>query len=113
MTINDVMKINKPLLRVQSVYIAVLIITGILISKIEININQKKFKAEDLKIDINKADIDTLEKVPYIGQKTASLIIEIRKQEGYFKDINQLKFLSNFEKFKYYLKVEDRVEQNR
>lgn len=61
---------------------------------------------EDLKLNINKANFRQLVAVPYVGKKTALKIINLRKKLGYIKDISQLKNIGNFNKFKYYLKVE-------
>lgn len=102
------MKINKNLLQIQATGIAVLLILTTLISYIPSFLKDKpKYRGEDLKIDINKADLSTLEKVPYIGEKTASLIIEDRSIRGYYKSVEELKWIRNFEKVKDYLKVEE------
>lgn len=61
---------------------------------------------EDLKLNLNKANFYQLVAVPYIGKKTALKIINLRKKLGYIKNIPQLKNIRNFNKFKYYLKVE-------
>ena len=66
----------------------------------------KKYKKEDLLVDINKATYIQLIKVPYIGEKTAEKIIKLREEKGYFNSIEDLKKIRNFKKFKYYIKVE-------
>ena len=66
----------------------------------------KKYKKEDLLVDINKATYIELIKVPYIGEKTAEKIIKLREEKGYFNSIEDLKKIRNFKKFKYYIKVE-------
>lgn len=106
----DFIKFDKQLLKIQSIFISMFIATGILLSQFDFKIYQKRFKPEDIQMDINSVDKDKLEKIPYIGEKTASLIIEIRQNNGYFRDINQLRFLRDFEKFKYYIKVEEKNE---
>lgn len=64
------------------------------------------YSKEDLKLNLNKANFRQLVAVPYVGKKTALKIINLRKKLGYIKDISQLKNIRNFNKFKYYLKVE-------
>lgn len=64
------------------------------------------YSKNDLLVDVNKAKYYDLIKVPYIGEKTAKKIIELRNKEGYFKNIEDLKKFRNFKKFKYYIKVE-------
>jgi competence protein ComEA len=52
------------------------------------------FKTKELpkgKININKASIDDLAKLPGIGLKTAGNILDFRKKIRYFKSIDQLK----------------------
>lgn len=43
------------------------------------------------KLDINKASLEDLKKVPGIGEVTAKSIIEYREREGSFKSIEDLK----------------------
>ncbi|MBP9853392.1 MAG: helix-hairpin-helix domain-containing protein [Candidatus Omnitrophica bacterium] len=62
------------------------------------------------KIDINTADKVELESVPYIGDYTASAILEYRLKNGAFKNLEQLKMIrgireNNFKRFQPYLKV--------
>ncbi len=65
------------------------------------------YSKNDVKLDVNKATFKELVAVPYIGKKTALKILKLRKKLGYIKDISQLKKVRNFNKFKYYLKVEN------
>jgi DNA uptake protein and related DNA-binding proteins len=103
------MKINQELLTVQSLIIGLLIL--LLLTLKSININPKpKFTENDLKIDINTADIITLQRIPYIGEKTAELIIEDRKIRGGYTDINQLKWVKNFDKIKPYIKISEEAK---
>ena len=60
---------------------------------------------EDLKINVNTASLEELQKVPYIGEKTALKIIKFRENYGYIENINQLKNIRNFKRFKYYIKT--------
>lgn len=66
-----------------------------------------KYTKKDLLVNINKANLNQLISIPYIGKKTAENIIKLRDKKGYIKNINQLKFLKNFKKFKEYIKVKD------
>jgi len=61
---------------------------------------------EQLKVNINEASMSQLEKVPYIGRKTATKILNLRKKQGRFKDLKELKKIRYYKKFKYFLKVE-------
>ena len=53
------------------------------------------------KIDLNRADIDTLIEVPGIGPKLAQRIIDYRKQHGEFGSITELRAIKGFGEFKY------------
>ena len=102
------MRINKAVLEFQSLGLLVFILLTILIYHFPNFLKDKPlYKSDDLKIDINKADQTTLEKIPYIGEKTASLIIEDRNIRGYYKNIDELKWIRNFDKVKEYIKVEE------
>ncbi len=62
------------------------------------------------KIDINTADFDELEAIPYIGEYTARNIIEYRSVNGSFRTVDDIKKVrgirdKNFERFALYLKV--------
>lgn len=105
------MKTNQKLLEVQTFGIWIFITFLLLLSYIpSIVKDQPKYTSDYLKIDINKADELTLEKVPYIGEETAKLIIEDRSIRGYYKSVQELKWIKNFEKVKDYLKVEEENE---
>jgi competence protein ComEA len=98
------MKINQELLTLQSLLIGLLILFSIALKSIDIN-PKPKFKENDLKIDLNTADIITLQRIPYIKEKTAEFIIKDRKIRGGYTDINQLKWVKNFDKIKPYIKI--------
>ncbi|ACN98430.1 ComEA family DNA-binding protein [Sulfurihydrogenibium azorense] len=103
------MKVYEVLIEIQSIGIIVLITLTLIFSYTPLLFKEKsKYSADDLKIDVNKADQTTLEKVPYIGENTASLIIQDRQIRGYYKSIEELKWIRNFEKVKEYLKVQER-----
>jgi competence ComEA-like helix-hairpin-helix protein len=56
-------------------------------------LDSKKKKVLDplkLRINLNKADLETLTKLPGIGPKTAEKIIELRTQKGRFNNLNEL-----------------------
>lgn len=103
----DFFKINHQLLLLQSRLIAVLVLVILLVSQLKVDFFQPEFSVKSLQININTATQQQLESVPYIGEKTAQIIIQIRQTEGRFTDINQLKFLPNFDKFRYYIKTEE------
>lgn len=79
----------------------------ILFSQIDISLYNPEISKNQLQININTATKEEIEKVPYIGEKTAEIIIHLREVGGQIDDINHLKFINNFDKFKYYLKTED------
>ena len=102
------MKINEKLIEIQSVGIVILTVITVVFSYLSVIFKDKpKYSANNLKIDINKADQLTLEKVPYIGENTASLIIQDRQIRGYYKSIEELKWIRNYDKAKEYLKVQE------
>ncbi len=68
-------------------------------------------KHKGLKININKADLKELVKLPGIGVKTAEKIIKYRKEKGGFKNIDELIRIKGIgpkklEKIKPYIRVE-------
>ena len=68
------------------------------------------------KVDLNRASLEELVRVPYIGEKTARRILEYRAQHGGFQTVEELAGLEgiypgNFEKMKGYLKVNN-VKEN-
>lgn len=107
MRVHDLLKIDFELIDIQKNLSIIFIIILLIFVEIKPNMFGKKFKLDDLKVDINRANLNQLIKVPYIGQKTGSLIIEIRKSKGYFKSVEEINFLTNFDKFKKYIKVEE------
>lgn len=61
-------------------------------------------------VDINKADVDTLIKLPGVGRETALKIIEYRNKKGNFTDVNDLLKVKGIgpkklEKLKNYVKI--------
>lgn len=98
------MKINLDLLNLQSSLIIFIVLFVAIFKLIEINPKQS-FKEDDLKIDINTADEIVLQRIPYIGEKTAELILEDRAIKGKYTDINQLKWVKNFDKIKPYITI--------
>ena len=62
------------------------------------------------KVNINTASLEELIDIPYIGEYTANNIIEYRRQNGLFTEIEQIKNVKgirdkNYEKFSSYLKI--------
>lgn len=53
------------------------------------------------KIDLNKADKETLIGIPGIGEKLAQAIIDYRNQQVGFKDIEELKNIKGISEYKY------------
>ncbi len=43
-----------------------------------------------VKIDINTADLQTLQKISYVGEATARAIIDARQKRGHFKTVEDL-----------------------
>ncbi len=69
------------------------------------------------KLDINKATLEDLKKVPGIGEVTAKSIIEYREREGGFKSLEDLKKVKGigekkFEVLKNYLTVGEGVSSS-
>lgn len=67
-------------------------------------------KKEIEKISINTADIKQLMQIPYVGEKTALLIIEYRNRHGCFKTIEEIMEIKGigpkkFEKMKDYIRL--------
>ncbi|MEZ0323991.1 MAG: helix-hairpin-helix domain-containing protein [Hydrogenothermaceae bacterium] len=106
MKLSDFILIDTELLTTQVKIISAIMIFLLIILTFKPTLIPK-FKPSDLKVNVNTADINRLKDVPYIGEKTANLIIEIRNRNGYFKSVEELKFLPNFDKFKNYIKTED------
>lgn len=58
-------------------------------------------KVEDGKININTADVSELDKLPGIGPATAAAILEYRKNEGQFQNVEDLKKVNGIGEAKY------------
>ncbi|WP_456400946.1 helix-hairpin-helix domain-containing protein [Persephonella sp.] len=100
------MTVEPKLLEVQRVSIILIIFTVVSLKILDLNLTPPKVTKKDLQIDINTASKKQLTKVPYIGNKTADKIIGIRNSSGKIDNIYKLKEIRNFNKFKYYIKVE-------
>lgn len=98
------MKIDLDLLNIQSSLIIFIVLLIAIFKLIDIN-PKVSFKEDDLKVDINVADKITLQRIPYIGEKTAELILEDRAIKGKYTNINQLKWVKNFDKIKPYITI--------
>lgn len=62
------------------------------------------------KIDVNLADAEALERLPYIGPYSAQQIVEFRNVHGRFSSLEELKQIrgireTNYERFVPYLEV--------
>lgn len=103
----DLITLNRQLLTAQSRAIFIILIAITLIASIPLNPHRQTLEKKQLKININKADIETLKTLPYIGEERARLIIQIRESKGYFISFEELKFIPNFDKVEPYIKLED------
>lgn len=57
---------------------------------------------EDLsKINLNKADKEALITIPGLGEKLSQRIIDYRRQQGIFKDIEELKNIKGLSGYRY------------
>ncbi len=58
------------------------------------------------KIDVNRATLEELVAIPYIGPAIAGRILDVRKTQGPFTDLGQLKHISGIgpKKFKIMIK---------
>jgi len=68
----------------------------------------KKAPEEPLFININTADIDTLVKLPGIGEVKAKAVIQYREQNGPFKSIEEIKNVKGIGEATF-LKIKDRI----
>lgn len=64
-------------------------------------INEPQNKKESLKVNINTATSDELQRLPGIGESMASKIITYRKENGKFQKIEDLKNVSGIGDIKY------------
>ncbi len=62
-------------------------------------LNSWNQKIDDMRIDLNSADVTKLQKVKDIGKKLANKIEERKKQFGAFTSINQLKTIEGIDRF--------------
>jgi len=77
-------------------------------------LSNKKRYVLDLPLNINRATADELMLVPGIGEKTAGAIIQVRKELGGFKQIEDLLQVrgigpKKFDKFKKYFCLTDSI----
>ncbi|GBD88329.1 helix-hairpin-helix motif protein [bacterium BMS3Abin03] len=62
---------------------------------------KKKSPPAEKSIDINKADINILKRLPGIGEKTAQKIIDLRKERSGFNNLNELMDVKGIGKSKF------------
>jgi len=88
----------------------ILFLVGVALAGMGINCLAKRYTAvktvvclsENLgKIDINKADEDTLMIIPGIGKKLAQRIIEYRSRNSSFTDIEDLNNIKGFKGYRF------------
>ena len=61
-------------------------------------------------VNINRAGKEELLQVPYLGERTATQILQSRREKGHFKSVEELKIRLNispkkFQRFKPFLKI--------
>jgi len=95
--------LNKKILGLQFFFTGILLTLGIL--SYWFTPADNRHSSEKLKINVNTASKEELTTVPYIGEKTALKIIQMRNKKR-ITDLKQLNHLRYYKKFKYYLKVE-------
>jgi len=54
-----------------------------------------------LKVDVNRATYDDLVNIPYIGEKTARVILSLRESQGKFTDLNEIRYIPGIGKSKF------------
>ncbi len=54
-----------------------------------------------LKIDVNKATLEDLVGIPYVGDKTAQSILRLREEKGRLKDLSDIRYIKGVGKFKF------------
>ncbi len=59
------------------------------------------FTQELSKVDLNSADKETLMNMPGIGEKLAQRIIDYRKQNNDFSDVEELRNIQGITKYRY------------
>ncbi|WP_457638896.1 ComEA family DNA-binding protein [Persephonella sp.] len=98
-------KVSSKLLQIQFISVFLIISAGMLWQYFPAY-QKSRYSLQDLKLNVNSADVKQLIQVPYIGQKTAEKIIQIREKSGKITDLKQLENLRYYKRFKYFLKVE-------
>ena len=79
------------------------------LSKRYVQVKKAVYASQQIaRIDINRANKDTLMLIPGVGEKLAGRIIEYRQDYGAFSDIGQLKNIKGINK-RNYIKIEDSV----
>ena len=76
--------------------------------------NQRFYESDALpfarQVNVNRASLEELVRVPYIGEKTAQRILDYRKEHGEFHSLEEIKRINgiypkNYERMVRYLKI--------
>ncbi len=97
-------KINWELFEKQKTFLLIITILAIFLH-FSFSFFKSDFSLKNLKVNVNTATREELVNVPYIGEKNVLHILHIREQEE-IKDLDQLKNVRFYPKFKYFLKTE-------
>ena len=76
-----------------------------------VSISPSAHTASGAAVNINTASVDELERLPYIGRKTAEAIVVFREQNGPFRRVEHLLLIrgvsrTRFEELRHLIKVE-------
>ena len=97
-------RVNWELFEKQKTFLLIISILAVLFD-FSFSFFKSDFPLKNLKVNVNTATKEELISVPYIGEKNVLHILHIREQEK-IKDLDQLKNVRFYSKFKYFLRTE-------